>query len=97
MKLANFKQQTAESITDYLKRAVNLVTILHNMALDIGMATLEHQEWIKQGCYWTEDVTLTSVSKLVKVTYTNICQLDPFDSAVRHTPKLKTDTNSIQI
>lgn len=40
MKLADFKQQTDESIADYLERATNLVTKFPTEEFDIGMATV---------------------------------------------------------
>ena len=103
MRLADFRQQTDESIVDYLERTGNLVTKFPTEELDIGMATVRginnrvHQEWIERECHRAEDFTFTSVSKLVKVSYTKIGQPDPFDSSVRHTPKLKTAANSVQV
>ena len=53
------------------------------------------ERWIERECHWIEDFTFTSVSKLVKVSYTKIGQPNSFDSSVQHTLKLHTSANSI--
>ena len=76
MKLADLKQQTDESIADYLEGAANLVSKFPTEEFDIGMAIVreindrEHQEWIERECHRMEDFTFTSVSKLVGDTKT---------------------------
>ena len=45
----------------------------------------------------TKDFTFTSISKLVTIFYTKIGQPNPFDSLVRHIPKLNTAANSVQV
>ena len=67
------------------------------MATVRGINDREHQGWIERECHRTADFTFTSVSKLVKVSYIKIGQPDPFDSSVRHTPKLHTTANSVQV
>ncbi len=96
MRLADFQQQTEENIADYLERAANLVTKFPTEEFDISMATVrgindrEHQGWIERECHRTADF-------MVKVSYTKIGQPDPFDSSVRHTPKLHTTANGVQV
>ena len=51
MKLADFKQQTDESIADHLERAASLATKFPTEEFDIGMATVRginnrgHKQW----------------------------------------------------
>lgn len=103
MKLADFKQQSDEGIADYLEGAANLVIKFPTEEFDIGMAIVrgmnnrEHQEWIEREFHRTEHFMFTSVSKLVKVSYTKVGKPNPFDSSVRHTPKLKTTANNVQV
>lgn len=67
------------------------------MAIVRGMNNREHQEWIEQEFHRTEDFMFTSVSKLVKVSYTKVGKRNPFDSLVRHTPKLNTTAKNFQV
>ena len=85
MKLADLKQQIDEHITSYIERAEAIATKFPGEEFSIGMATVRgmsepaHQHWIEKECLKKEDFEFGTVKKLVKVSYTRVGQIDPFN------------------
>lgn len=85
MKLADLKQQEDENIISYIERAEAIATKFPGEEFSIGMATVRgmseptHQHWIEKECLKKEDFEFGTVKKLVKVSYTQIGQVDPFN------------------
>ncbi|MCJ1349341.1 hypothetical protein MMC31_007577 [Peltigera leucophlebia] len=82
MKLADLKQQIDEHITSYIERAEAIATKFPGEEFSIGMAAvrgMSDQHWIKKACLKKEDFGFGTVKKLVKVSYTRVGQIYPFN------------------
>ncbi|MCJ1345427.1 hypothetical protein MMC31_003634 [Peltigera leucophlebia] len=85
IKLADLKQQIDKHITSYIEREEAIATKFPEEEFSIEMATVRgmsepaHQHWIKKECLKKEDFEFGTVKKLVKVLYTRVGQINPFN------------------